>query len=167
MCSDALEAGHGETILTGDMIDGIFGTNGFDDDLQTDGADGTGDTLDDGANFALLETTKGTGDWLNDQEQFACEICNDPATKYGDYCDFDGDGVSNIDDIDDDNDGILDVAETAVSCRSLAQSEVFGTFGTASVSRDLENPPGAPYSFAATNTNAAQYAVVSDDITWH
>ncbi len=36
--------------------------------------------------------------------------CVDP-NKYADNCDFDGDGVLNLADLDDDNDGILDLTE--------------------------------------------------------
>ena len=72
MCSDALEAGHGETILTGDMIDGIFGANGFDDDLQTAGTDTTMDTFDDGSTNTPTETNAGTGDWLDSGVTIAC-----------------------------------------------------------------------------------------------
>ncbi|MEL6251811.1 MAG: T9SS type A sorting domain-containing protein, partial [Bacteroidota bacterium] len=38
------------------------------------------------------------------------QTCTDP-NLYGDECDFDGDGLINISDVDDDNDGVLDTTE--------------------------------------------------------
>ena len=75
-----------------------------------------------------------------------------------DYSDTDGDGIANSIDIDDDNDGILDVNETA----SLVTSEFDGTFGSliSTNARDLQNPVD-DYTFTSSNTAAGQYAVVN------
>ncbi len=72
--------------------------------------------------------------------------------------DTDGDGVGDAVDIDDDNDGILDVNESA----SLFVSEFNGTFGslTETNARDLQSSVSG-YSFAASNNAAGQYAVVN------
>ncbi len=82
--------------------------------------------------------------------------------------DFDGDGISNLNDLDDDNDGILDIDE---GCTNIATHEFNGSFGTLNgTSRNLENPPGAGYIYApTTNTAAGQYAVIAKNKTpaWH
>ncbi len=74
--------------------------------------------------------------------------------------DSDGDGVADVVDIDDDNDGILDVNESA----SLFVAEFEGTFGSLSDgnSRDLQDQNGVDgYTFRANNNSAGQYAVVN------
>lgn len=73
--------------------------------------------------------------------------------------DCDGDGITNINDQDDDNDGILDVDE---GCTTLNVSEFNGTFGTTNVSRNLATPPTGGYTYAATLNAAGTYAVISD-----
>ena len=82
--------------------------------------------------------------------------------------DFDGDGVSNLNDLDDDNDGILDIDE---GCTNITGREFSGSFGTLNgTSRNLESPPGAGYVYAPnTNTAAGQYAVIAQNKTpdWH
>jgi hypothetical protein len=56
----------------------------------------------------------GTGQYIGTSQDALAQdsscSCTD-STKYGMFCDFDGDGVPNYVDIDDDNDGILDVIE--------------------------------------------------------
>ncbi|MBE7697338.1 beta strand repeat-containing protein, partial [Tenacibaculum finnmarkense] len=96
-CSDAYEAG-ATTDTTADYQFPDVDTNN----------DGLVDAVDAGSDGAVdytptyAQTTDGTS---------SCPVlCTDP-NKYGDTCDFDGDGVLNKDDLDDDNDGILDTDE--------------------------------------------------------
>ena len=70
--------------------------------------------------------------------------------------DTDSDGIANVLDLDDDNDGILDTAE----CPVLFVGEYKGTFGTspsaAAFYRDLQIAPGGDYVYGpGTNGNAA------------
>ncbi|SHO62440.1 DUF4347 domain-containing protein, partial [Algoriphagus zhangzhouensis] len=67
--------------------------------------------------------------------------------------DYDGDGICNSDDLDDDNDGILDADE----CGSLFTNEFTGTFGENSswFTRDLETAPGGGYSFLSSLTSSS------------
>lgn len=61
-----------------------------------------------------------------DNVQFAVVDCTLADSNYNIYCDNDGDGVINRDDVDDDNDGILDVDEANVY-RSLMESATIPT----------------------------------------
>jgi CshA-type fibril repeat protein len=79
--------------------------------------------------------------------------------------DTDGDGITDINDLDDDNDGILDTNE---GCGNLTTNEAGGTFGSTSVIHDLATSPGNGYAFANFNTTTGQYAVISQATpNWH
>ncbi|MFK8104173.1 MAG: T9SS type A sorting domain-containing protein [Saprospiraceae bacterium] len=95
-CFDANEAGHSETVDGLGVIDGAFGDNGFDNDLED---------VDTGAAAAnyTVENTSGSGsaDYQDSGESSACT----PPT------DTDNDGTPDLVDVDDDNDGILDTDE--------------------------------------------------------
>ncbi|EJL70173.1 beta strand repeat-containing protein, partial [Chryseobacterium populi] len=74
--------------------------------------------------------------------------------------DTDGDGIVNTSDLDDDNDGILDVDE---GCGNIVSSEERGTFGTTTVNRNLSTNPGPGYTFKSGQlVNAGDYAVISN-----
>ena len=76
--------------------------------------------------------------------------------------DTDNDGIDDVDDLDDDNDGILDSEEGHGVILNAITGENDGTFGTLnSGARDLENPP-AGYAYTPNlNTSASQYKVTS------
>jgi SdrD B-like domain/Bacterial Ig domain len=79
-------------------------------------------------------------------------------------CDHDGDGISDLDDIDDDNDGILDLDEGCTV--SMIAGEGGGSFGTttAGTRRNTETPiAGYTYAAAPTALPAGGYAVVSQN----
>ncbi|MFV0237118.1 MAG: carbohydrate binding domain-containing protein, partial [Flavobacteriales bacterium] len=81
--------------------------------------------------------------------------------------DTDNDGIANTIDLDDDNDGILDVDECF---QEIISGEFKGTFGEGSgaIIRDLENPPGNGYEFNTTNYDEGGYAVINHYAqNWH
>ncbi len=86
-CSDAVEA-KTVTSLTATTVSGGFGTNGFADNLETSG------------NGVYTGT-------------YVYSRATDPTVKA--CLDSDFDGVPDIDDLDDDNDGILDTAECSAT----------------------------------------------------
>jgi hypothetical protein len=78
------------------------------------------------------------------------------------FCDYDGDGVADEYDIDDDNDGLLDTQEGCDP--SYAALENFGTFGSQAIGtrRNLTTAP-VSYTYAAAPTAlaAGNYAVAA------
>ncbi|PCH72453.1 MAG: hypothetical protein COB98_11800, partial [Flavobacteriaceae bacterium] len=101
-CSDAFEAG----VTTDLSIDFQFpitnvGANGFDNSIETSG-DGTYT-----GTYTYNKAIDGTS---------RCPVIVDCASinNTGDHCDFDGDGIINSIDLDDDNDGILDTVEEPI-----------------------------------------------------
>ena len=91
--------------------------------------------------------------------------CVDP-NKYADSCDFDGDGVLNIDDLDDDNDGILD--EVECGALNIMDSSTFEIRGSACVyspdeltlTPDAGNKAGSAWSFETiTLTRSFTYEI--------
>jgi gliding motility-associated-like protein len=87
-CPDAVEA---KTVnsLTATTVSGVFGTNGFADNLETSAGSG------------LYNGT------------YVYSRAIDPTVKA--CLDSDFDGVPDVDDLDDDNDGLLDAAECSVA----------------------------------------------------
>ncbi|EJL73824.1 hypothetical protein PMI13_01344, partial [Chryseobacterium populi] len=74
--------------------------------------------------------------------------------------DTDGDGIVNTSDLDDDNDGILDLDE---GCGNIVSSEERGTFGTTTVNHNLSANPGPGYNYQSGQLlNAGDYAVISN-----
>ncbi|TVZ56571.1 gliding motility-associated-like protein [Lutibacter sp. Hel_I_33_5] len=132
-CPDTLEAGVptnnsdllAATVTNGNGTDASANTTSSIDNAQLN-ANGT-DTNNDGLNDSVDNTPKdGTPDYapsyaanaLDKNVQGAnCPLpaCSDP-NKYADNCDFDGDGIVNSLDLDDDNDGVLDTEEKHQNC---------------------------------------------------
>ncbi|MDQ6473116.1 LamG-like jellyroll fold domain-containing protein, partial [Flavobacterium sp. LHD-80] len=153
-------------------------------DLDSDG-DGCSDSYEAGAitaetannQFAATPDTNANG--LNDTKENGTTGTINYSSTYNQYAtsnalnlcaDFDSDGVGDLVDIDDDNDGVLDTDEGCVTSMLASTDDFNGTFGIlGSGSRDVNNPPGAPYNYATTNTLAAQYAVISNisGASWH
>ncbi len=77
--------------------------------------------------------------------------------------DTDGDGIADVDDVDDDNDGILDTVEGHTPITNSIVGEFNGTFGELSGTvRDLETAPGTGYTYRpTTNFGAGDYRVSS------
>ena len=94
-CADAYEANHGQVVQADSTIVSMssdVGANGLADIVES-----TPDT--DGAlNYSIQDNGSGTPIFLDD-------------TAFNGLCDFDGDGINNMTDIDDDNDGIIDLVE--------------------------------------------------------
>jgi len=95
-CSDAFEAGATTNSGTDFQFSDVSG--------DIDGLSPTVDAAGDGSVDYTLNYANAT-DAIS-----SCPVCNDP-DNYDDQCDFDGDGIVNGSDIDDDNDGILDSVE--------------------------------------------------------
>ena len=91
-------------------------------------------------------TTPPNTDWQNAAVSTAC-------------IDGDNDGVPDSKDLDDDNDGILDTVEGCTA--SLSPFESYGTFGTVTSGANSLVNLVSGYTYAATNTTAGQYAIIS------
>ncbi len=105
-CYDAEEAGHGEAMETDNSIvasSAEVGNNGLDTSVENN------DTGTSGLNYTIDETNSGTYDF---QSNTVSTACTPPP-------DIDGDGVADVDDLDNDNDGILDLDEGYVPCPEL------------------------------------------------
>ncbi len=141
-CADAIEAGS-STTATGIFVcpTGVdANTNGLLDNYEGTPA-GTTNYTSTYANYALINTKN--------------------------YCtDTDGDGIKDLIDIDDDNDGILDSEECPTA--QVNTNENNGTFGTATAPRNLTNTAVmGGYVYSGSNTGAAQYAVVNSATQYH
>jgi gliding motility-associated-like protein len=148
-CPDAVEAGTtyiatsgvpSSAKLTTSVIPAPYGANGFANGLETSSESGayTGTYS---YNFAI------------DAAQSACK-------------DSDGDGVPDVLDLDDDNDGVLDSVECPMV--QLNSNETNGTFGTAAAPRNLSNTSvTGGYIYSASNTGASQYAVINQGTPYH
>ncbi|MCG8881559.1 Ig-like domain-containing protein [Tenacibaculum finnmarkense] len=100
--------------------------------------------------------------------------CTDP-NKYGDTCDFDGDGIINSVDLDDDNDGILDTVECTLSFVNFSSNTRFGVGlgevaidGSIDVSTRFSLPAGSViinYENLSTRTRGGQPAVSASQPT--
>jgi hypothetical protein len=130
-CSDAVEA---KTVssLTATTVSGGFGTNGFADNLETSG------------NGVYTGT-------------YVYSRATDPTVKA--CLDSDFDGVPDIDDLDDDNDGLLDELENA--CQNI----FLETFGTSLPGPTLPTPnilmtssEGAIYNTIPTHPSGYWFA---------
>ncbi|MFM7019817.1 MAG: beta strand repeat-containing protein, partial [Aquirufa sp.] len=134
-CYDAVEA-KTVTSLLQSTVTGQYGDNGFADSKET---------------FAESGIYSGT---------YVYSRATDPTIKGCTDTDFDG--VPDIDDLDDDNDGIQDTAECPVN--QLNTNESNGTFGTAAAPRNTANTTvSGGYVYSSTNTAAAQYAIINQN----
>ncbi|UAJ14026.1 tandem-95 repeat protein [Aquirufa lenticrescens] len=132
-CSDAAEA-KTVSLLTATTVSGGYGNNGFANSIETATESG------------LFSGT------------YFYERAIDPTIKA--CLDSDFDGVSDLDDLDDDNDGILDSNECPTL--PLNTNESNGTFGTAAAPRNTANTTvTGGYVYSGSNTGAAQYAIVN------
>ena len=135
-CADAIEASSSNT-ATGIIVcpTGVdANANGLLDNYEGTPA-GTTNYTSTYANYALVNTKN--------------------------YCtDTDGDGIKDLIDIDDDNDGILDSEECPTA--QVNTNESNGTFGTAAAPRNLTNTTvTGGYVYSSSNGAAAQYAVIN------
>ena len=114
-------AGHGGTFTVpqdtdGDGVadyrdldsDGDFVSDTNESGLTLSGDDLDGDGIDDAVNASYLDTDGDVSDPINDLSNNDSDASD---VDYRSLNDKDGDGVSDVDDLDDDNDGILDSAE--------------------------------------------------------
>lgn len=98
--------------------------------------------------------------------------CSDP-DLYADNCDFDGDGVSNEDDLDDDNDGILDTEECSniqdYDTYAQGATQLTGTFANGvGLTVNMTNGTGTLSSYTTNGANqsgTADYFSNSDYYT--
>ncbi|WP_157366634.1 beta strand repeat-containing protein [Aquimarina agarilytica] len=128
----------------------------FISDATTDNnGDGLLDSIDDNGGTGMLD---GTPEYTSSYSTFASD------STVNACLDSDGDSIADVFDLDDDNDGILDVDE----CSSqFVPTENDGSFGLlSSGSRNLETPiTSNGYSFASLNNAAGQYAIISKATT--
>ncbi len=124
-CYDKIEAGVTGFTTNGSVTDSLaatttaeVGMNGLDDDIESDDTQAATTS----GSYTITQTNGGT----NDFQDGGVFNVNCPCNSQ--YPDFDNDGVCDIIDIDDDNDGIRDIDES--SCGLI----INGTFDT-----DLNN----------------------------
>lgn len=142
--------------------DGVLDKN--ENGLTLTGADVDNDGLDDGADADIASSAGSVnGQVVDVSDNVTLPGAN---TGEGDYrfLDFDGDGELDVNDLDFDNDGILNTVEMSAS---LLTSETNGSFGsTISGATDVEGDV-VGYSYATTNTDEGQYAIINKNITWN
>ena len=96
---------------TADYIDTDADNDGILDSVEsglTPGADANGDGIGDGINASYADPD---GDVNDPSADLANQSGDTSEVGYRELLDADGDGIADVDDIDDDNDGILDTAE--------------------------------------------------------
>ncbi|WP_422359043.1 T9SS type A sorting domain-containing protein [Reichenbachiella sp.] len=94
-------------IYAGRGSDNVVGTSAALQDTDTDGIVDVRDTDDDEDGIdTSLEDANGNNDWTDDKTQGGGAI---PDYLY--FADFDGDGIADLQDFDNDNDGILNINE--------------------------------------------------------
>ncbi|MEE9373964.1 MAG: Ig-like domain-containing protein, partial [Saprospiraceae bacterium] len=154
-CSDAFEAG----TTTNDTADFQFantgtGANGFENTLET---------VEDG----IYTGTYTYADAIDSLVNNCPQPCSDP-DKYAYNCDFDGDGINNGLDLDDDNDGVLDVDETVIcdaSANPITSLEIPN--GTGTIDGNYVPFPAFPSTKGFKRTTSGTYAgwtVISGEV---
>ncbi|MBK9211600.1 MAG: DUF4347 domain-containing protein [Saprospiraceae bacterium] len=115
-CSDAYEAGvttqSGVTMLTGTVVNGSPNTSATTSNAIVAGpydANGFANSLETTLESGIYENTYTYANAIN-SSIITCPVCTD-TLKMAPTCDFDGDGITNENDLDDDNDGITDITE--------------------------------------------------------
>ncbi len=166
-CFDIAEAGVTGYTTNGSIRDSLaastgleVGANGLANNIESD------DTQNATVNYTVVQTNTGVNDFQDASISTGCvEICGDGLDNDSDGLidcddpdcylvsntggeDLDGDGIDDFCDIDDDNDGILDLNETArgidpvrVLSQNTAQATGSGTGGLPSLS--IEVPEGS------------------------
>ncbi|MFN5237593.1 MAG: thrombospondin type 3 repeat-containing protein, partial [Bacteroidota bacterium] len=132
-CSDALEAGATTNTAPGYTFPGPYGANGLANNLET-------------------SSESGVLNYNSSYDPYA--ISNTLAT----CLDTDIDGISDIDDIDDDNDGVLDVVESPACYYAAADWNTTDKTLYAQISSELTTVPGNS-NFSGLTDNATIDAV--------
>jgi hypothetical protein len=149
-------------------------------DLDSDD-DGCSDAIEAGSSTTATSTTvyptgtdTNTNGLLNNYEATTVGTVNYSST-YVNYAlvssingctDTDSDGVTDVKDLDDDNDGVLDAVECPLT--QLNTNESNGTFGTAAAPRNLANTAvTGGYVYSGSNTGASQYSIVNQSTPYH
>jgi hypothetical protein len=113
------------------------------------------------ASLGLYSTTANSYFYIDDisLQSVNTALCCTTADKTGAYCDYDGDGILNNNDLDDDNDGILDAVENPSCFYSAAEVQnVNGSSWATSLasypSTDMEQNGSLHAPFLAFDGNA-------------
>ena len=153
-CSDAYEAG-----ATTDQT-----ANFQFSDVNGD-PDGLSPTVDAGGDGTTDYPSTYNSNAINNAVSTCLLTCSDP-DLYANNCDFDGDGVNNIDDLDDDNDGVLDSEECPVGAFTniplgFLDASGNGTTTIDGVTITFTTLDGG-YTSAFGNYNLSTYGVAND-----
>ena len=121
-CTDAIEGGASFTtanLVTSTMPGGNIGAiSGTYNQPVTQNLGNTVDANGVPTIAGAAGQTVGTSANAGTQDAACVLPCNDP-TKMAFNCDYDGDGINNFIDLDDDNDGILDTNECGISTQNI------------------------------------------------
>ncbi|MBK7468395.1 MAG: DUF4347 domain-containing protein [Saprospiraceae bacterium] len=116
-CTDALESGvtaiAGVTMQSGNVINGMPNTTTSTPNAVVAGPyDGNGfaNSVENPTETGVYKGSYSYSDAINPGVLNCPQPCSDP-TNMASNCDFDGDGINNNIDLDDDNDGVLDTLE--------------------------------------------------------
>ncbi|BDB56358.1 hypothetical protein SHINM13_06540 [Flavobacterium ammonificans] len=143
-CADAIEAGSSTTATSTSNFPASAGNDTNRNGLLNNYEGGTAGTI----NYTSTYTSFALSNTIN-----ACT-------------DTDGDGITDVRDLDDDNDGILDSIECPLT--QLNTNESNGTFGTEATPRNTSNTNvTGGYVYSGTNSGAAQYAVINQGTPYH